>query len=636
MSNRGDGASVQQRKEISLSIEETNRLRISLGLRPLRVSSPSHNRQCREEKVEQPKAGIPSIQERIEKSRRARQAKILRTSVAPASIVDHTDSENESEDDIAAWVAKTRKTKNKPVAQRTNVAVSRELMLLEALKKDKGRDLTNLKFDHDEGELEDQEATILTLKDTNVLDEDGTKTLATEDVLESIDILQRTKQLRPRNKTPVAGYDATDASEFAEVASQTSKPESDTIPFKKQGLVIGKDKVMNGNAENESDVKRNEQKTANQLSLSVAVDDKPKFEEDYEVGDWQVRALSRKRKTRYKSKKRRRREASDDTEHVLRNMQGDSSSAPAEDRRLLRVAEIRIKAAQKMNHDDDEDEDEHSALHNSLRRAREKARKAGVDASVQRILNIIDRADEDTNGNGEFDDSAADMIFNEMEQFVQNIPVDEAEAEGSNSDMDISNQQGERHHSDAKGKDIVAPLDTHQIASSVPSTVDSSAILFDADSNPTADTGVAAALSRFRGMGDLHRPREQRGRAKDERIDWKEVDENVKVAPGQRSIKLLYTDENGHELTPKEAFRLLCHKFHGKGPSKNKREIRLRRELQKMRLQQMPNDDTPLGSTSALRRETKRTGLAHVVLSGSSAAIVQSSLDERSLAKGRQ
>ena len=36
------------------------------------------------------------------------------------------------------------------------------------------------------------------------------------------------------------------------------------------------------------------------------------------------------------------------------------------------------------------------------------------------------------------------------------------------------------------------------------------------------------------------------------------------------NVKLEYIDDDGHVLCAKEAFRYLSHKFHGKGPGKNK------------------------------------------------------------------
>lgn len=46
------------------------------------------------------------------------------------------------------------------------------------------------------------------------------------------------------------------------------------------------------------------------------------------------------------------------------------------------------------------------------------------------------------------------------------------------------------------------------------------------------------------------------------------------------NIKLEYIDDNGRILNLKEAFRYLSHKFHGKGPGKNKIEKRLKKTEQ--------------------------------------------------------
>ncbi len=69
------------------------------------------------------------------------------------------------------------------------------------------------------------------------------------------------------------------------------------------------------------------------------------------------------------------------------------------------------------------------------------------------------------------------------------------------------------------------------------------------------------------------------------------------------------------------------------GPAEKKRELCLHLQLQKIRLLQMANDDTPLGFGGALRDATRRTGVAHVVLSRPSLAPLRSAFQRNSLAK---
>lgn len=55
-------------------------------------------------------------------------------------------------------------------------------------------------------------------------------------------------------------------------------------------------------------------------------------------------------------------------------------------------------------------------------------------------------------------------------------------------------------------------------------------------------------------------------------------------------IHLTYTDDSGRKLdTPKESFRYLCHKFHGKGPGKNKIDKRLKQQQNKIVSTDTPN-----------------------------------------------
>ena len=97
-----------------------------------------------------------------------------------------------------------------------------------------------------------------------------------------------------------------------------------------------------------------------------------------------------------------------------------------------------------------------------------------------------------------------------------------------------------------------------------------------------------------------------------------------------------YIDDNGHLLNEKEAFRYLSHKFHGKGPGKNKIEKRLKKAEQDgvsfkipsvstanlMRvsfqlLRKMSSTDTPLGTLTLLQHKQKETHSPYIVLSGS-------------------
>lgn len=81
-------------------------------------------------------------------------------------------------------------------------------------------------------------------------------------------------------------------------------------------------------------------------------------------------------------------------------------------------------------------------------------------------------------------------------------------------------------------------------------------------------------------------------------------------------FKLDYVDEKGRMMNQKEAFRYLSHKFHGKGPGKNKIDKRMKKMEQESKLRQMSSIDTPLNTLKLLQDKQKEVKAPYVVLSG--------------------
>lgn len=86
-------------------------------------------------------------------------------------------------------------------------------------------------------------------------------------------------------------------------------------------------------------------------------------------------------------------------------------------------------------------------------------------------------------------------------------------------------------------------------------------------------------------------------------------------------VKLEYIDDSGRLLTPKEAFRYLSHKFHGKGSGKNKTEKRMKKLQEEALMKQMSSTDTPLGTLTLLQDKQKQTQSPFILLSGGSKAL---------------
>lgn len=83
----------------------------------------------------------------------------------------------------------------------------------------------------------------------------------------------------------------------------------------------------------------------------------------------------------------------------------------------------------------------------------------------------------------------------------------------------------------------------------------------------------------------------------------------------QPSFQLSYPDENGYELTQKEAFRRLSHKFHGKSSGKLKTDKRNKKMKENMDAQRATYCDSSIMS-DMLKKKQKRDQEHFVILSG--------------------
>ena len=93
-------------------------------------------------------------------------------------------------------------------------------------------------------------------------------------------------------------------------------------------------------------------------------------------------------------------------------------------------------------------------------------------------------------------------------------------------------------------------------------------------------------------------------------------------------VNIVYYDEFGRELTPKEAWKALSHKFHGKGSGKMKTEKRLKKIAEERKKEAMASGDTPLSMNQAFQVRQEKAGKAHFVLSvGNRGYVVSPSLE---------
>lgn len=473
-------------------------------------------------------------------------------------------SDDEEGDDVLAWVQASRAREK---AERKTSPVKRPRPVVQAK-------AVAFKTPHDNGlppSLPDDGLT-----------ENATLVLADAPVVGGNDVLENvaTSQLRKRERSPEidgANYDGTDAAEFA-----ADKGE-------KQG------------------------------GTSVAVS-AMEVESDYRV-DMAAEKVFAKRKRERRAFKKRKRET--DVEVVVKG----------------RMDDLRRKKMEQQEVESAEDD----ALYESLTRARRVAKRKEEKRSVDAILEAINKANEADGNDAAAAEDAEQIVYSEMKQFLSKLPS----ATDAMSDSDEEMSRGAAMTASGEMKDELVRPDNRESSNGTPlrkqkeeeggvgqqkegEGTDASRegrdeakvqkepeFIFD-DTERAGQSGVAGFLQRLRARGNLNEKQEQHGRARDKRFDDQD-DDLDDTKPKEPEIKLRYTDDQGNELTRKEAFRQLCHKFHGNAPGQNKREKRLRKMLGNMKARNTRYDDTPLASAAALKKETRRAGEAHVVLSGSGA-----------------
>ncbi|OWZ35804.1 U4/U6.U5 tri-snRNP-associated protein 1 [Cryptococcus neoformans Tu259-1] len=117
---------------------------------------------------------------------------------------------------------------------------------------------------------------------------------------------------------------------------------------------------------------------------------------------------------------------------------------------------------------------------------------------------------------------------------------------------------------------------------------------------------------------------ENRMREQQEARDALDIYKNYKP-----DVNIVYHDEFGRQMTPKEAWKSLSHKFHGKTSGRMKTEKRLKKIAEERKQLTMNSSDTPLGMTDAFSRRQQMTGEAHMILSVGNKQSVQAGSSKR-------
>ncbi|XP_072379516.1 U4/U6.U5 tri-snRNP-associated protein 1 [Diabrotica undecimpunctata] len=643
----------------SLSIEETNKLRAKLGLKPLDVGTSSINsnnaksskdkellkddlgefyHKPAENLVE--KAQQDKIRAKLQEIREKRQMHNKLSSVK-------TLAESDSEDDLSSWVEKSRHIESAKKEAEKRAKMLEELDaqfgisdFVESENKAKMKnkyseqDLRGLTVQHDVENFVEEKTVILTLKDKGVLDEE-------DDVLENVNMIDDERYKKNiENKKKKTVYNPYEDPEFDELGnyrekSLLSKYDEEIDGAKKDTFKIGYDNAVERKLQAVQSVKA---KLA-QKKLESLDNTQLKIASDY----YNEEELAKFKKPKKKVRKIRTKGKLMSTDEIKPDNAG-----------IEAIGSRRPKVKHENEYDIDDipltdiptdikiEDDKDDILERALHKARKIKQKENIVADI--IKTEIKTEQEEENLDG------SNIVLNATAEFCRtlgDIPTygksgnREETEDAMEFDKDSENEQPDSDDDckiveDGTGWNSVDP--SNQGMSSTQIGVQDVQILGE---EPDVSTGVGAALKLAMSKGYLDK--EQKNRPSNSRLahlqaknysieDKSYGDDGDRQSRRERyagpitefkekdsfkpNVKLEYIDDEGHILNSKEAFRYLSHKFHGKGPGKNKVEKRIQKSVQEQLMKKMSSTDTPLGTLNMLQAKQKETQSAYVVLSG--------------------
>jgi len=179
----GSGSEVGPADDVSMSVEETNKLRASLGLPPLKVdkgeAKNGHEEHKKRKREAEERRKANELEERV---RQAKERRHQQEILSKTKTLGEADAEV---DDVMAWVNKSR-TLNESQQRQKKRQPKAKVAAASVAADDEGGDLAGAKVKHNLEDLEEGDEMILTLEDKSILDDKGNLIEEDEIALENV------------------------------------------------------------------------------------------------------------------------------------------------------------------------------------------------------------------------------------------------------------------------------------------------------------------------------------------------------------------------------------------------------------------------------------------------------------------
>ncbi|KAF9267736.1 SART-1 protein [Marasmius fiardii PR-910] len=668
--------------EESISLEETNKIRISLGLKPLTEDTPSTDDKETQAEKNYAKRREQETKEKEAKKVADRIAKARNRRELNASLKGATLGDADGDDDALRWIKRSKKKEKELARKRLEELDNFDKAIQEEYTE---RDLEGLKVSHDFEGMEDGEAHILTLKDSRILDNE-------EDELQNVEMAEEERRKKNQElKIKKRDYTGYDDEEFVEgnqgmKRSILSKYDEDIEGPKETGFRLGSSVVSKKEA-------REQEKHAAAASVNkslLSID----YIKNLETTDYLKEGDKGFKKIR-KSKK----------QHPSRRAPAEADLADENDMEVEQQPIVRDLNANFV------DDDELQAVLARSRRAKlNKPKKLSPEELAKKIAQ--QRREEETSTpikveddirmeEADDDESSGGLTFDDTSEFIRNVgnnPIvvkREVKRESvpppapRSPSRDVSMAPGDQALDEVEAGEVAVKEEEEEDEMAILNQIEEAIKTTEAEeaaddgvgtsNEQTFKSGMASTLNILRQQGILSAPSadlkdrektqlqrdlwlaEQRRRVAERELErlqarggnkdqatreyenrlreQQEARENLESFKHYKpDVNIVYYDEFGRELTPKEAWKALSHKFHGKGSGKMKTEKRLKKIEEEKKQLAMASGDTPLSMNAAFQQRQQKTGQAHFVLSvGNRGAVPQVAdfIETQPLSKGK-
>uniref|UniRef100_A0A8C1WF25 Spliceosome associated factor 1, recruiter of U4/U6.U5 tri-snRNP n=1 Tax=Cyprinus carpio TaxID=7962 RepID=A0A8C1WF25_CYPCA len=583
-------------------------------------------------------------------------------------------------DDTAAWVERSRKlAKEKEMAEKRAKLLEEmdeefgvsSLVEQEFAQERKdaysSRDLKGLKVQHKMDSFREGETVILTIEDKGVLEEE-------EDVLVNVGLVDKEKaeknvelkKKKPDYK-PYEEEESVDDMVTFKPKSVLSKYDEEIEGEKKKSFRLSAGGFVGGERERELQAirenLRNQAQSLDMPALSLANEYyTPQEMVGFKKTKCKVRKIRKKEKilkahdllvdeirsTDFGSRSRGRgRKQADEEEGAELGDVAVETSSKASD--VLQQSDDIRMADMDISDDEDftppaptvlEEDEAEQELQKQLEKQRKLRQKQMLKDSGEKVIKcnqlllLIPTGDDDNDP-----DKRNNIVFNATSEFCRtlgDIPTyglsgnREDQEDIMDFEKDDEKEGGGQSDSDMDDNVGWSTVNLDEEKTQADFSATSTTIL---DEEPIVNSGLAAALL-LNNMLKVARVKAPKGALPNDNYaieDKMNIDDKYSRREEYRGftqdfkekdnykpeIKIEYVDESGRKLTPKEAFRQLSHRFHGKGSGKMKTERRMKKLEEEALLKKMSSSDTPLGTVALLQEKQKSQKTPYIVLSGS-------------------